>query len=296
MPESPAQLARCEPTEKPGGLTVGDIARAFLISERAMEQRLTRAKRKIAAADVRFEVPCVVVREERLTAVSAMIYLTFNEGYAASAQEARYKKPLSGEAIRLARLLLNLFPDEPEVEGLLALMLLHNARIDARFGKEGECILLEHQDRTLWDRAAIEEGTMLVDSAFRMHRPGQYQIQAAIAALHARAATFAETDWVQIEQLYAKLEIYLPTAVVTLNRAVAASYTRGPEEALAMVEKLAGTLEGYFYFHAVRGHLLDRMGRNGAAFDAFNTALALANSVAEADLIRSFIDAPQMPG
>ncbi|RAI01651.1 hypothetical protein DLJ53_09555 [Acuticoccus sediminis] len=272
------------------GLTVNEIARAFLVSESAMEQRITRAKRTIGQADVRFETPSPLVRAERLTAVSAMIYLIFNEGYAASAREAKRKHCLCAEAIRLGRLLLALFPDEAEVTGLVALMLLQHSRTAARFDGNGGVVLLEDQDRRLWDAAAIAEGTALTDRAFRMRRPGPYQLQAAIAALHGRATTFAQTDWGQIEQLYAFLAEMQPTPVVALNHAVAVSRVRGPQEALARIEPLAEALANYFYYHAVRGHLLERLGRDADARDAYRRSLGLATSAAEATQIRTYID------
>ena len=272
------------------GLSVGEIARAFLVRESAMEQRLTRAKRTVGQADVPFETPSPLVRAERLATVSAMIYLTFNEGYAAAAWEARRTMPLCAEAIRLGRLLLRLFPEEAEVHGLLALMLLQHSRVAARFDDAGAIVLLEDQDRRLWDRAAILEGTALTDRAFRARRPGPYQLQAAIAALHARAASFEQTDWVQIERLYGVLFEFQPTPVVALNHAVAISYVRHIEEALGLVERLSGPLAGYFYYHAVRGHLLERMGRTGEARQAYAVSLGLARSAAEAAQMRIYID------
>ena len=272
------------------GLSVAEIARAFLVSEAAMEQRITRAKRTVGEADVPFETPSPLVRAERLATVSAMIYLIFNEGYAASAREIGRTQPLCAEAIRLARLLLQLFPEEPEILGLLALMLLQHSRAAARFDAAGAIVLLEDQDRRLWDRAAITEGMSLTDRAFRMRRPGPYQLQAAIAALHARAQGFEQTDWVQIEQLYGILFEFQPTPVVALNHAVAVSYARHPGEALQLVEALAGPLADYFYYHAVRGHLLERLGRGEDARLAYGAGLGLANSAAEAAQIRIYLD------
>jgi len=272
------------------GLSVAEIARAFLVSEAAMEQRITRAKRIVGQADIRFETPSPLVHAERLATVSAMIYLVFNQGYAASAREALREQPLCEEAIRLGRLLLQLFPDEPEVLGLLALMLLQHGRAAARFDAGGAIVLLEDQDRASWDRGVLSEGVALIDRAFRMHRPGPYQLQAAIAALHARAPSFAQTDWVQIEQLYRVLAEMQPTPVVALNHAVAVSRTRGPEEALALVEPLGAPLAGCFYFHAVRGHLLERLGREDDVRQAYAESLGLATSTAEAALIRTYID------
>jgi RNA polymerase sigma-70 factor, ECF subfamily len=268
------------------GLSVKQIARAFLVSEAAMEQRITRAKAKIGAGDVPFETPGPVERAERLAAVAAMVYLVFNEGYSTGGAKA----PLAEEAIRLGRLLLRLFQTEPEIMGLMALMLLQHARTRARFDAEGAVILLENQDRSLWDARAIAEGLALIDKAMRHQRPGPYQVQAAIAATHARAASFAETDWAQIDALYAALERLQPSPVVTLNRAVAVSRVAGPEAALAMVEPLADRLGGYFYFHGLRGALFLELGRSGEAREAFDRAIALANTPAEAAHIRDQLD------
>jgi RNA polymerase sigma-70 factor, ECF subfamily len=270
------------------GLTVKQIARAFLVSEAAMEQRITRAKRVVAAADVPFEAPGPVERAERLAAVMAMVYLVFNEGY--SAPEGSGRAPLCDEAIRLARLLLRLFPTEPEVMGLTALMLLQHARVKARFDEGGQVILLDDQDRSLWDSRLITEGLALIDKAMRHNRPGPYQVQAAIAALHARAAKPQDTDWAQIDRLYAALERMQPSPVVTLNRAVAVSKVEGPEAALAMVEPLADKLSGYFHFHGLRGGLLLQLGRDVEAREAFDRAIALANTAAEAAHIRQHLD------
>jgi RNA polymerase sigma-70 factor (ECF subfamily) len=272
------------------GLSVKEIARAFLVSEAAMEQRITRAKRRIAQAGVPFEAPSATERSQRLAAVAAMIYLVFNEGYAASGGEAHVRAPLCDEAIRLARLLLRLFPTEPEIMGLLALMLLQHARTPARLDASGAIVLLEDQDRSLWNHAMIAEGLALLDKAMRHGRPGPYQVQAAIAALHARAARPADTDWAGIDALYAALERMQPSPVVTLNRAVAVAKARGAEQALAMIEPLAGPLAGYFYFFGVKGALLMQMGRREEARIAFDRAIALANSAAEAAHIRMQLD------
>jgi RNA polymerase sigma-70 factor (ECF subfamily) len=272
------------------GLSVMQIARAFLASEAAMEQRITRAKARVAKAAVPFEAPGAPERAERLAAVATMIYLLFNEGYSASHREAEARAPLAVEAIRLVRLLLRLFPAEPEIMGLAALMLLQEARTAARFDADGGIVLLEDQDRGRWDRSAINEGLALIDKAMRHKRPGPYQVQAAIAALHARATTPEETDWAQIDLLYANLERLQPSPVVTLNRAVAVSKVRGPGEALAMVEPLAERLAGYFYFHGLKGALLDQLGRAEEARESFARAIALANTPAEAAHIRQHLD------
>ena len=272
------------------GLTVKQIARAFLVGEAAMEQRITRAKARIAQGKVAFETPGAVERAERLAAVAAMIYLTFNEGYSASASEAEARKPLTEEALWLTRLLLRLFPAEPEIMGLMALMLLQQSRAKARFDADGNVVLLEDQDRSLWSQPRITEGLALIDKAMRHRRPGPYQVQAAIAALHARAARAEDTDWAQIDLLYANLERLQPSPVVTLNRAVAVSKVKGPEAALEMIEPLAGRLDGYFYFHGVTGALLEKLERAEEARAAFGRAIALANTPAEAAHIRQHLD------
>ncbi|MDZ4689823.1 RNA polymerase sigma factor [Terricaulis sp.] len=271
------------------GLTVPQIARAFLVGESAMEQRITRAKAKVAGAGVPFEAPDAVERAERLTSVAAMIYLVFNEGYSA-ADPASDRAALCDEAIRLARLLLRMYPAEPEIMGLLALMLLQHSRIAARFDAEGAAILLEDQNRKLWKRPLIQEGLALIDKAIRARKPGAYQIQAAIAGLHARAETPDETDWAGIDALYASLEQRAPSPVVTLNRSVALSKLSGPQAALDLIAPLAERLDGYFYFHGARGSYLMQLGRNAEAREAFNRAIALANTPAEAATIRDYLD------
>ncbi|MCK1544336.1 RNA polymerase sigma factor [Bradyrhizobium sp. 147] len=272
------------------GLTVKQIARAFLVSEAAMEQRITRAKAKVADAGVPFEAPGAVERSERLASVAAMIYLIFNEGYSASGDTAELRKPLCEEAIRLARLLLRLFQSEPEIMGLTALILLQHARSAARFAADGSLILLEDQDRSLWNGTMIAEGLALIDKAMRHRHSGPYQIQAAIAALHARASTPEETDWAQIDLLYGALEVLQPSPVVTLNRAVAVSKVRGPQAALDLIEPLAPKLANYFHFYGVRGAFLMQLGRNDEARIAFDRAIALANTSAEAAHIRMHLD------
>jgi RNA polymerase sigma-70 factor (ECF subfamily) len=272
------------------GLTVKQIARAFLIGESAMEQRITRAKARIAEAGVAFETPGPVERSERLAAVAAMIYLVFNEGYSTNSGEARARAPLCDEAIRLVRLLLRLFQTEPEIMGLAALMLLQHSRAPARFDAKGEIVLLEDQDRSLWNAKMIGEGLALVDKALRHAKPGPYQIQAAIAALHARAAKAEDTDWQEIDLLYGLLERMQPSPVVTLNRAVAVAKVRGAEAALAMIEPLEDRLSGYFHFFGLKGGLLMQLGRGEEARVAFDRAIALANTAAEAAHIRMHID------
>jgi RNA polymerase sigma-70 factor (ECF subfamily) len=272
------------------GLSVKQIARAFLVSEAAMEQRITRAKARIADADVPFEAPGAAERAQRLAAVAAMIYLLFNEGYSARSEETAQRARLADEAIWLARLLLRLFPAEPEIMGLTALMLLQAARMSARFDRDGNIVLLEDQDRSLWNGQQIVEGLALIDKAVRHRRPGPYQIQAAIGALHARAARPEETDWAEIDLLYANLERLQPSPVVTLNRAVAVNKVRGPAAALEMIEPLASRLSSYFYFHGVKGALLQQLGRAGEARQSFDQAITLANSPAEAAHIRAHLD------
>jgi RNA polymerase sigma-70 factor (ECF subfamily) len=277
------------------GVPMPRIARAFLASEPAMEQRLTRAKAKIAAAGLAFEAPDALERTERLATVMSMVYLVFNEGYtqreAASPGDRRAAASLfCEEAIRLARLLLRLYPADPELMGLTALMLLQHARAEARLDATGAPVLLEDQDRSLWNRDLIGEGLALLDKAVRHASPGPYQLQAAIAALHARAKTPAETDWRGIERLYRTLERLDPSPVVTLNRAVAVWKCEGAAAALDLVEPLGGTLSGYFYFHGLRGGLLSELGRAREAREAFNRAIALAQSPADAAHIRAHLD------
>jgi RNA polymerase sigma-70 factor (ECF subfamily) len=272
------------------GLSVRQIARAFLVSEAAMEQRITRAKARVGQSKVPFEAPGAAERAERLADVAAVVYLMFNEGYSATLAEADARQPFAIEAIRLARLLLRLFPTEPEIMGLAALMLLQHSRAAARFDANGQVVLLEDQDRELWNHNMIAEGLALLDKAMRHRTPGAYQVQAAIAALHARARTASETDWAQIDLLYATLEQMTPSPVITLNRAVAVSKTAGPEAALAMIEPLEGQLSGYFYFHGAKGGFLKQLGRRREAREAFDRAIALANSAPEAAHIRQHLD------
>jgi RNA polymerase sigma-70 factor, ECF subfamily len=268
------------------GLSVKQIARAFIVGDSAMEQRITRAKNRVAGADVPFEPPGGAERAQRLLSVATVLYLMFNEGYSASGGTAHVRATLCDEAIRLARLLLRLFPGEPEMMGLAALLLLQHSRTPARLDEGGEIVLLEDQDRKRWDRNMIAEGLALLDKALRHKTPGPYQVQAAIAALHARAHRADETDWAEIDVLYATLERLQPSPVVTLNRAVAVSKVRGAEAALRMIEPLSTQLSGYFYFFGVKGALLLNVGRAEEARVAFDRALALANSPAEAAHIR----------
>ena len=272
------------------GLSVKQIARAFLVGEAAMGQRITRAKARIGDAGLPFETPGAVERAERLATVSAMIYLVFNEGYSARAGETATRGTLAEQGIWLVRLLLRIFPQEPEVMGLAALMLLQQSRAAARFDDKGAIILLEDQDRSLWDGKSIAEGLALIDKAMRHRRPGPYQVQAAIAALHARARRAEDTDWAQIDLLYANLERLQPSPVVTLNRAVAVNKVRGPAAALEMIEPLGSKLSSYFYFHGVKGALLQQLDRRAEARTAFDRAIALASTPAEAAHIRQHLD------
>jgi RNA polymerase sigma-70 factor (ECF subfamily) len=272
------------------GLTVKQIARAFLVSEAAMEQRITRAKGRIAKADVPFETPGAPERAERLATVCAMIYLVFNEGYSATGDTAEARGQLCDEAIRLARLLLRLFQSEPEVMGLTALLLLQHSRMPARFDTNGAIVLREAQDRSKWNQVMIAEGLALVDKALRHQKPGPYQIQAAIAALHSRAKRAEDTDWQEIEVLYTMLEHLQPSPVITLNRSVAVSKVHGPAAALELIEPLAKQLNGYFYFYGVRGAYLMQLKRNEEAREAFDRAIALANTPQEAAHIRIHLD------
>jgi RNA polymerase sigma-70 factor, ECF subfamily len=272
------------------GLEVEQIARAFLVSPAAMEQRITRAKRAIRDVGVEFESPGAAERRQRLDAVSAMIYLMFNEGYGSTPDTAAVREALADEAIRLGRLLLSLFPTEPEMFGLLALMLLQQSRAPARFDVHGEIVLLDAQDRSRWNRRQIDEARLLLERAAAYQGPGPYQLQAAIAALHARAPRAEDTQWQQIESLYQLLEALQPTPVVKLNRAVAVWKLQGPAAALAMIDPLKAELDAYFYLHGLRGTLLKELGRSAEARDALNRAIALANSMAEARLIRRELD------
>jgi RNA polymerase sigma-70 factor, ECF subfamily len=272
------------------GLTVEQIAKAFLVSPAAMEQRITRAKRAVAEVAAEFDTPGAAERRTRLAAVSTMIYLIFNEGYGSTPDTAAARAALADEAIRLGRLLLSLFPTDPEVFGLLALMLLQQSRAPARFDANGEIVLLEEQDRSRWNRALIDEGRLLLERASVYQNPGPYQLQAAIAALHACATRPEDTSWQEIDSLYQVLEALQPSPVVTLNRAVAVWKLQGPETALEMIDPLKSELDAYFYWHGLRGALLKELNRLDEARGALNRAIALANSVAEAKLIRRELD------
>jgi RNA polymerase sigma-70 factor, ECF subfamily len=272
------------------GVPTAQIARAFLVGETAMEQRITRAKARIAANDLPFDPPDAMARLERLGTVAVMLYLIFNEGYSRGHSDPAAAR-LCDEAIRLTRLLLQLFPAEPEIMGLCALMLLQHSRSPARTDVDGQIVLLEAQDRTRWTARMIAEGLALVDKALRHGAPGTYQVQSAIAAQHARAKRAEDTDWGSIDRLYQTLEVIQPSPVVTLNRAVAVSKSRGPAAALALIAPLEDPLASYFHFHGVKGGLLQQLGDTAAAREAFNRAIALANSPAEAAHIRTHLDA-----
>jgi RNA polymerase sigma-70 factor (ECF subfamily) len=272
------------------GLTVAEIARALLVSESAMEQRITRAKRRVAELNIPYETPSAHDRAERVAAVAAVVYLLFNEGYSASGGDAHIRGALCDEAIRLGRLLLKLFPAEPEIMGLTALFLLQHARTPARLDADGAIILLDDQNRDLWNTDLIAEGLALLDKAIRHRRPGPYQVQAAIAALHARAPRPEATDWAEVDALYATLERMQPSPVITLNRVVAVAKVKGPAAALAMIEPLAEQLSGYFYFFGVKGWLLEQTGRRQEARESFERAIALAHSASEAAHIRQHLD------
>ena len=270
-----------------GGLTTPEIARAFLVPEATLAQRLVRAKRKIRDAGIPYRVPPLDLLPERLDGVLKVLYLVYNEGYAASSGDALVRRELSAEAIRLARTVVSLLPDEPEATGLLALMLLHDARRDARVGPAGDLVLLEDQDRSRWDQAAIAEGTALIRAVLPARRVGPYQLQAAIAALHDEAADAATTDWAQIAALYRALVGLDPSPVVRLNHAVAVSFSDGPAVGLAMMDGLAdeGALASYPYLHAARADLLRRLGRRSEAAAAYRHALELTSNRPE----RSFL-------
>lgn len=269
------------------GLTVPEIARAFLLEEAAVHQRLVRAKRKIREAGIPFRVPPDHLLPERLAGVMAVVYLVFTEGHAAARGDALVRADLCAEAIRLGTALRELMPDEPEVQGLLALMLLTDARRAARVDAAGDLVLLADQDRSLWDRDRIARGAAVLVAALRHDAPGPYQVQAAIASLHAAAPSAADTDWRQIAALYGTLLAMTGSPVVALNRAVAVAEADGPAEGLRLVDGLTGELEGFAPFHVARAELLARLGRDADAREAFRAAIArTANAVERRHLDR----------
>jgi RNA polymerase sigma-70 factor, ECF subfamily len=263
------------------GLTTPEIARAFLVPEATMAQRIVRAKRKIRQAGIPYRVPPDHLLPDRLVGVLGVVYLLFNEGYSAAVGADLVRHDLCAEAIRLARILAALMPDDPEVLGLTALLLLQYSRRAARLDADGEPVTLEDQDRSRWNRDEIAEGLALLDAALRRREPGPYQVQAAIAACHARAERAADTDWPQIAALYGRLTELVPSPVVRLNRAVAVAMAHGPEAGLALVDALGDDLPGYRHVPATRADLLRRLGRHAEAAEAYREALSLTESEAE---------------
>ena len=273
-----------------GGLSTQEVARAFLVAEPTMAQRLARARKKIRDAGIPYRVPPADLLPERLTALLAVIYLIFNEGYVATSGDTPIRGELCGEAIRLCRILVELMSQNAEARGLLALMLLHDSRREARLTPTGELILLEEQDRTRWDQAKIHEGITVLDEALALYDPGPYQVQAAISALHAEAATPDATDWRQITALYDRLATMTPSVVVEVNRAVAVAMAQGVSEGLQMLLQLESQADGYYPYHAARADLLRRTNQREAAADAYRRALDLCGNRAERGYLQRRLD------
>lgn len=271
-----------------GGLATSEIARAFLLPEATLAQRLVRAKNKIRIARIPYKVPALELLPQRLASVQSVLYLIFNEGYAATSGDSLIRNDLCREAIRLGRLLYLLMPDEPENLGLLSLMLLQDSRREARINARGELVTLEEQDRSLWDRIEIDEGLRLVETALRVGRVGAYQLQAAIAAVHAEAKAAAETDWQQIAALYTELIRINPSPIVALNHAAAVAMSEGCEQGLQLIEATgsSGKLANYYFFHAARADLLRRLDRTQEAQAAYSRALTLTANLVEQEYIR----------
>jgi RNA polymerase sigma-70 factor (ECF subfamily) len=266
-----------------GGLSTREVARAFLVAEPTMAQRLARARKKIREAGIPYRVPPADLLPERLDALLAVIYLIFNEGYVATSGDSLTRQELCGEAIRLCRILVDLLPQEAEARGLLALMLLHDSRREARVSPTGELVLLEEQNRALWDSSKIQEGIFILD-------PGPYQVQAAISALHAEAPTADATDWNQIAALYHTLAMMTPSIVVEVNRAVAVAMAEGPQEGLRLLEGLGDRAKGFYPFHVVRADLLRRSGQLEEAISSYEWAIALCDNPAERSHLQRQLD------